>query len=81
MAAHRGVELRCRHVWAQQRLAGLERSHADLVQLVLPRRGFTSDHERVREVGPVAVDDDREVEQEQVSTLDHPAAGSSRSIP
>ena len=40
----------------------------------LPRRGLTADHERVREVGPVAVNDDREVEQEQVARLDHPVA-------
>ena len=75
VAANRGVDLRCRHVRAQERLAGLERPHADLVQLDLPRRGFVADHERVREVGPVAVDDDREVEQEQISSLDHAVAG------
>ena len=75
MAANRGVYLRCRHDRAQERLASRERSHADLVQLDLPWRGFISDHERVREVGPVAVDDNREVEQEQVSSLDHALAG------
>jgi hypothetical protein len=51
VAANRGVDLRCRHVRAQERLAGLERSHADVVQLDLPRRGFIADHERVRDVG------------------------------
>ena len=50
MAANRGVYLRCRHVRAQERLAGRERSHADLVQLDLPRRGFIADHESVREI-------------------------------
>ena len=74
MAAHCGVDLPCLDPGTEQRLAGFERSHAKFIQLVLPRRGFIAHHERVREVSPVAVDDDREVEEEQIAAADHAAA-------
>ena len=58
MAANRGVYLRCRTQSGPRQprrssrlvLAAGERSHADLVQLDLPRRGFIADHESVREI-------------------------------
>ena len=50
MAANRGVYLRCRQSGRRSASPAASASHADLVQLDLPRRGFIADHESVREI-------------------------------
>ena len=72
VAADGGIDIAGRRAGLQAGLARAQGAEAGLEQLALARRRSAADGERVGEVAPVARDDHREVEQEQVARLDLP---------
>ena len=72
VAADGGIDLAGRRAGLQAGLAGAHGAQARLEELALAGRRAAADGERVGEVAPVARDDHREVEQEQVARLDLP---------
>ena len=78
VTADGGVDLAGGSAGLQAGLAGTQGTEAGLEELLLAGGRTAADGERVGEVAPVARDDDREVEQEQVAGLDLVARSAGR---